>query len=277
MHILKAALLSAAIPLAAVAQTPAPAPALTYADLADLAQAAPVVVDVEVRRARRLSASQAPDVGPGATRFLIEATLLRLIRGAAGVPGQISYVVDLPNDARGRPPKIAAKTRYLLFAVTTPGRADQLRLASPSAQIAWTPEEDARIRAVITALLDREAPPRITAVAGAFHVPGAIPGESETQIFLRTADNRPISLNILRRPGETPRWAVALGEMTDDSARPPARDTLLWYRLACGLPRALPDGAVADLGPNEANAARADYRVVLDGLGACTRTQPAIG
>jgi len=115
------------------------------------------------------------------------------------------------------------------------------------------------------------APPPVTGITSAFHVPGSLPGESETQIFLRTADNRPISLNVLRRPGEQPRWAVALGEMVDNSAEPPRRDTLLWYRLACGLPRQLPAAALDQIDIPARAGARADYQLVLDGLGACQR------
>ncbi len=82
-----------------------------------------------------------------------------------------------------------------------------------------------------------------------------------------------MSLAVLRRPGEEPRYAVALGEMVDEAAGPPARDTLLWYRLACGLPPALPTSAVADLQPQDAAAAAADYRFVLGALGPCGRTR----
>ncbi len=95
----------------------------------------------------------------------------------------------------------------------------------------------------------------------------------ETQIFLQTRDGRPISLNVLRRPGETPRWAVALGEIVDRSARPPAPDTLLWYRLACALPPALPDSSAASLAAADAEATRADYALVLKGLGPCARAR----
>jgi hypothetical protein len=59
--------------------------------------------------------------------------------------------------------------------------------------------------------------------------------------------------------------------MVDDSAAAPKRDTLLWYRLACALPAGLPDSAVADQSPEDAAAARDDYKVVLTGLGACGR------
>jgi hypothetical protein len=62
---------------------------------------------------------------------------------------------------------------------------------------------------------------------------------------------------------------VALTELVDDSAAPPKPETLLWYRLACGLPEKLPDTAVAGQSDTDADAARADYQVVLNGLGPC--------
>jgi hypothetical protein len=118
-----------------------------------------------------------------------------------------------------------------------------------------------------------EAPPRIAGIGRAFHVPGAVRGESETQIFLQTADARPVSLTVLRRPGETPFYAVALSEIVDDAAAAPKPDTLLWYRLACTLPRALPERSLAEAESGSAAAIKADYKLVLDRLGPCTRTR----
>ena len=152
-----------------------------------------------------------------------------------------------------------------------PGRADQLQLVAPGAQIAWTPAADAAVRSLVREALSPDAPPAITGVGAAFHVPGALPGEGETQVFLRTAEARPVSLSVLRRPGEQRRWSVALSEIVDDAAGPPAPDTLLWYRLACGLPAALPEASTAQLEPSAAATAREDYRFVLDALGPCGR------
>jgi hypothetical protein len=117
------------------------------------------------------------------------------------------------------------------------------------------------------------AAPRISGIGKAFHVPGSLPGESETQIFLNSADNRPLSLSILRRPGEAPRWSVALSEIVDEGAGAPVRDTLLWYRLACGLPRWLPRQSLGELEPQAATAVQADYQLVLQSLGPCTRSR----
>jgi hypothetical protein len=263
-------MLAAAAALLAPAVASADAP-FTYADLTDLAAAAPVVADVVVARATRLKPAQAPGVAAGFARFYVEGDVQALVRGAEGLPGHVSWLVDLPLDARGRVPKLAKKTRLLLLATTAGARPGEIRLIAPYAQFGWTAELDARLRAILTGLTAADAPPRVTGIGSAFHVPGSLPGESETQIFLRTEDGRPISLTVLRRPGEQPRWAVALGEMVDEAAAPPPRDSLLWYRLACFLPRDLPDTATNALAAAEAEAARTDYRFVVTALGGCAR------
>lgn len=243
----------------------------SYADLADMTLAAPIVAGAEIHRASRLKGDLAAGTPPGHARFYVTANVKTLIRGANGLPARVNYLVDIPVDGANRTPKLR-KARILILAATVPGRPGELRLIAPDAQVAWTPDHEGRVRAIIQAAVSPDAPPRVTGVGKAFHVPGSLPGESETQIFLTTTDDRPISLAILRRPGEAPRWAVALGEMVDDSAGPPAPDTLLWYRLACSLPASLPDTSVADLGAEDAAAAAEDYRLVMAGLGRCERT-----
>lgn len=267
-----AAAIAAAVPAAAAApppEIPLPRPP-TYADLADVALAAPVVAGVEIREATPLRKDAAAGAPAGTARFYIEADVAALIRGAEGLPGAVRYLVDVPLDAKGRPAKLR-KARALLLAAPVPDRPGELRLAAPYAQLPWNGTIEARLRAILTEAGGAAAPPVVTGVGNAFHVPGSLPGESETQIFLTTADARPVSLTVLRRPGETPRWAVALGEMVDEAAAPPAPETLLWYRLACFLPPALPPRSTADLAAEERGAAAADYRVVIAGLGPCER------
>ena len=283
-------LLAAALPLASLpaptglsAQVGRPSDAAVleeaqpgYADLADLVLASPVIADATIRSAARIKGAEAAGLAPGLTRFYVEADVAALIRGAAGLPPRVGYLVDVAPDARGRVPKLK-KARVLIFARTVPGSPDQLQLAAPDAQLAWTPPLDARVREIGRAALAADAPPAITGVASAFHVAGSLPGEGETQLFLRTADQRPVSLSILRRPGERPRWSVALGEIVDEGAGPPARDTLLWYRLACDLPAALPAESVASLEPADAAIAQEDYRFVIESLGACGRKRAVSG
>lgn len=251
---------------------PAPLATPGFADLADLVLAAPVIVDATIRSTARIKGTEAAGVAPGRQRQYVEADVAALVRGAGGTPARIGYLLDLAPDASGRTPKLK-KARVLVLARPVAGSPGQLQLVAPDAQLAWTPEADARIRAIARAVVAADAPPQVTGIGNAFHVPGALPGEGETQVFVATADDTPMSLSILRRPGERPRWAVALSEVVDEAAGPPPRDTLLWYRLACGLPPALPDRATATLGAEDARQAQVDYAFVLAQLGACGRTR----
>jgi hypothetical protein len=270
--LLLAVALTIIAPAASAANAPTVASYAGYADLADLALSAPVIVLATITSASRLKPEESPGVAAGKVRFYVTAKVTALLKGRDGVPPDVSYLADVPLDTQGRPAKLR-KASVILFAAPVAGRTGELRLIAPDAQIGAPPEVEARVRAILTAAIARDAPPPITGIASAFHVPGAVPGESETQIFLSTADQRPVSLSILRRPGEDPRWAVALSEMTDEAALPPARDTLLWYRLACALPAALPDSSTTDLSPDDARAAAADYDVVIAGLGPCQRAR----
>lgn len=242
----------------------------SYADLADLAVNAPIAVEAEVRSAVRLK--DAGGSTAGVARFFVEADVLALIRGTGGLPPRINYIADVPLDARGKAPKLK-KMRVILLARRVPGKADSVQLMAPDAQIPWSESTSDRIRGILNEATARGAPPRITGVGNAFHTPGAIPGEGETQIFLNTETGDPVSLLVLRRPGQAPRWAVAMGEIVDEAARPPAVDTLLWYRLACSLPARLPDSSLEGTDPAQAQTARADYSIIRRGLGACTRTR----
>jgi len=255
------------------AQT-SPAPEVfSYADLADRVLVAPVAVIATITEAIRLKPEQAPGVAPGHARLFVEAAANTLIRGAGGVPPSISYLADVPLDAKGKVPKLKG-TQVLLLARPVAGKPGSLQLVAPDAQMPLTPNAEQRVRAILTEALRSDAPPPITGVTSAFHVAGTIPGEGETQIFLSTRDRRPISLSVLSRPGQDKQWSVALGEIVDQAAKAPPKDTLLWYRLACGLPQSLPAEATADLDAEAAQAAQEDYRFVLEQLGPCARNQP---
>ena len=245
----------------------------SYADLADLSLAAPVAAHVRLRRAVALKPAEAGTVPAGKSRFYVEADVLSLIRGSGGLPARVSYLADLPLGANGKPPKPQKKSEYIILAEPVAGRPGELRLVTSDAQLPFTPERAAVVRAILQEASSPEAPPRITGIGKAFHVPGSLPGESETQVFLQTADGRPVSLSVLRRPGETPRWAFALGEMIDDAAEPPRPNSLLWYRLACTLPAALPSRSLADAEQEHHSAIQADYRLVIEQLGPCARSR----
>lgn len=245
-----------------------------YADLADLILAAPVIADATIRSTVTLKGADAAGVAPGHTRLYVEADVAALVRGAGGLPPRIGYLLDVAADANGRVPRLK-KARVLIFARPVPSTPGQVQLVAPDAQLMWSPDADQRVRRIARELIATDAPPTITGIGNAFHVPGALPGEGETQLFLTTGNGAPVSLSILRRPGEQPRWAVALSEIVDEAAAPPAPDTLLWYRLACSLPAQLPERSTASLSAEDAAVAREDYAFVLASLGPCGRSRSA--
>lgn len=270
-QIVIASLLLTAPPVSAQNQKPNESMALSYADIADSVSVAPIVAVATITKAKRLKGELAVGVPEGQARFLVTAKLSALLRGTSGLPQRIEYLLDLPLDAKGRPPKVGNR-KVVLAGTSVPGKPASIQLVSSRAQMDWSEAVEARARSIVTEAVATGAPPRIIGVGGAFHVRGSLPGESETQIFLKTVADQPVSLNILRRPGEDTRWAVALGEMIDDAAKAPAPGGLLWYRLACFLPPALPAASVADLDVDDAAAANADYRFVISALGPCGRT-----
>jgi hypothetical protein len=263
-------------PSAAIAQRPPPPlPTGTeaYADLADLALAAPIVLRGTVAKAARLSPRDAPDVAPGRVRMLMTVSVTGVIAAPVTLPATVSYLWDGPLDARGRPPKFKGQ-QLMLFLRQPPGRSDQFQLVGSNAQIPLTSTADATVRSILTEARDPSLRNlRIVRVGNAFHVPGSVPGEAESQIFLHSADGRPISLVVLSRPGEAKSWSVSLGDVIDESAKPAAPRTLLWYRLACALPAQLPATSTGHMtSAAEIDAARADYAFVMSALGPCGRT-----
>ena len=270
-HVLAVASASLLIAAAPDSQAAPPAPELTYADLADLSLTAPVAAHVRLKRAVALKPAEAGPVPPGRTRFYVVADVVALISGAEGLPSEVHYLADVPMRG-GKPGKLAKKSEHIVLARPVPGKPGELQLASPDAQLPFTAARANMVRSIMREASAPGAAPRITGIGRAFHVPGTLPGESETQIFLQTAGGQPVSLSVLRRPGIAPQWAVSLSEVTDDAAAPPAANSLLWYRLACTLPRTIPAESYADA-PEQAQAIRADYDVVIRGLGPCARTR----
>lgn len=268
-------------------QAPTPVTAASpysYADIADLATIAPMAIHGRIYKTAVLKPEQAPGLKAGQARLYVEADVVGLIRGGGPLAARINYLVDLPLDAKGKPPKLKKKQPVLIFARPVAGatagssNTASVRLVSPDAQLPWDPATDAKLRAILTELVKPGAPPAITGIANGFHVPGTLPGEGETQLFLDTKTGDPVSITILTAPDGSRRWAAAFGEIVDGSAAVPARDTLAWYRLACGLPRTLPLAKLGGTAPEDRKKAASDYAVVLGALGECTRTRtPPVG
>jgi hypothetical protein len=250
---------------------PAAPPALAYADLVDLAQAAELVLRVEIRDQRAVPPERAPGLAPGHVRLYLQARTQALLAGAGPVGESHAFLTDVPLDARGRRPNLKRGV-YLLFATRVPGRPGELVLVGRGAMLANDAVLDQRLRVVLTQLVQGERPPLITGVREVISVPGNLAGESETQIFLATQTGAPVSLTVVRRPGMAPTWGASWSEIVDSAARPPAPETLQWHALACHLPAALPDAAFLQRDTAARGRAREDYALIRRELGNCGRT-----
>ena len=259
-------------PVAAQAQAPAPVPAndrlASFADTAELALAAPVIVRGTIKKIARISGKAAPDVAAGRARLLVTLAVSNLLIAPAGIGATLQYLWDAPLDSRGRPPQ--ARGMDVLAFVTMPGADGSTRLASRRGQQAWDPALADRVRAVVS---DQRAGkvPAFRGVSNGFRADGTVPGESESQFFLTTADGKQATLVVQNRPGEVRRVLVARGDIIDESAERVLPGTLLWYRLACFLPANLP-AAAGSGDPALAPALAKDWRDALASLGPCGKT-----
>jgi hypothetical protein len=195
-----------------------------------------------------------------------------LLAGNSPVGESVNYLVDVPRDAKGRAPKLK-KQEMILFARAVPGRTAQVQLVGRGAQMSWSPQLEGRLRPILAALLAPDSPPVVTGVRDALSVEGNLVGESETQMFLATRDGSPVSITVIRRPGQMPVWGVSFTEIVDQAAVPPQADTLAWYRLACFLPQSLPGEANLSRDTKSRAQAAQDYRYMMTQLGPCPRNR----
>jgi hypothetical protein len=242
----------------------------SYADVADLVTISPLILDARIRKITKLPPDHAVGVPANIQRLVVDADVLALLRGDGGFAGQARFLLDVPKDAKGKIPKLK-KMRYFLLGSKVAGKPGTIKLARPDSLIEWSEANDALVRAVTKEAVLIDAPQPIIGVTGAFHSPGTVIGEGETQIFVEAQGNQIYSLSVFSRPGIAKRWAVSTGEVIDESATAPAKNTLLWYRLACGLPRALDTKLVETAEADNVTKAQADYRFAIDSLGACDR------
>lgn len=259
---------------ASVMAADSPVPAAfqpSYADLADLADHAPLVVRAKVRKVAEVEPERAPGLRPGWARLYIEAKTEALIAGTTALGQDLRYLVDVPRDAKGKVPKLKKKS-VILFARAVPARPGELQLVAPDAQLLWDPPLESRVKALLVELYAPGAAQRITGVRQAIHVPGNLAGEGETQIFLTAENGEPAAMSVRRSPGMGPVWSVSFSELVVGSGAP-APETLGWYRLACFLPTNLPQSANVSDSPADRTAAAQDYAYAMGQMGPCPRNR----
>ena len=250
----------------------AAAPEPSYAALVTLADSAPLIAKVLVRKQAEVEAARAGSLAPGHGLLYLEGDVLGAVAGA--VPrGKVAWLADVKLDSRGHPPQLK-KTVLLAFARAGGGSVDgvaQLQLVAANAELAWSVAREDRLRAIRAELAAPNAPPHVTGVREMSYVPGELAGAGETQIFLSTENGRPAAITVEHRAGEAVRWSVSFSEVVDPSGLPPAKETLAWYRLACALPAHAPAGANISDTEQARVQAESDYEVVMAELGPCAR------
>ncbi|MXO91266.1 hypothetical protein GRI41_10555 [Altererythrobacter aquaemixtae] len=244
----------------------------TYADLMDLADQAEIVLRAQIRKQAELEPERSPGLQPGHVRLYIEARTGALLSGRAAVGESLTYLVDVPRDAKGRAPKLK-KRDVLIFARPVAGRPGEIQLVTRSSQLLWSEPLETRLRGVLAELVRPDAAPAITGIRDILSIPGNLAGESETQLFLSTESDGPVSISVIRRPGQTTVWGVSWSDIVDQAALPPQPNTLDWYRLACFLPAGLPQTAFLSGDAASRSQAQTDYRFVREQLGPCPRNR----
>lgn len=255
-------------PATAQAQSPAPATQTdrlaSFADTAELALAAPVIVRATITKIKQISGKAAPDVAAGRGRFLVTIAVSNVIVAPGATAATLRYLWDAPVDSRARP--LQSKGMDVLAFLAVPGGDGSARLASRRGQQPWDLALADTVRAVVADQRSGKVPV-IRGVSNGFRADGTIAGESESQFFLTSADGKPAALVVQNRPGEVRRVLVARGDIIDESAERVRPGTLLWYRLACFLPALLPTAA----GGTDPALAK-DWRDALASLGPCAKT-----
>ncbi|MBV7257102.1 hypothetical protein KCG44_09945 [Pacificimonas sp. WHA3] len=239
-------------------------------DLIDMTLESDTILSATITKTRSIPREKSPGLAPGFHRMLVHADVTTLITARGGVPAQIKYLVDVPAADNGRAPRMK-NMRALLFLgqEQSPG---EFALAHRYGQQPWSAAREQNVRTFASELAEpaqRALRPR--EIISAFHVEGSIPGESESQIFMQTASGDPMSLIVLNRPGERPRYTVATGDIIDTSMEPPSDGSIVALMLACDLPTALPGDILAEQVPSVAAALTRDYGFVRSKLGACER------
>ncbi len=244
----------------------------SYADVADLVVAAPLIVDVTIRKLTKVQPQQAVGVPANMQRIVIDADVNTLLRGVEGIGAKVRFLLDVPLNEKGKLPALK-KQRFFLFANKVSNMPGTIRLVRPNALAEWSVSNDSLVRMITREAVQLDAPQAITGVTSAFHSVGAIPGEGDSQIFMSASGGQPYSISVASRAGQPKRWTVSTSELIEDSASAPKRNTLLWYRLACGLPPVLGADQLEASDADNAARIRADYAFVLSSLGKCDRTR----
>lgn len=237
--------------------------ATAYIPLARAVLAAPIVAKATARGQHRPAK---PDqvAPPGLVRTIIDADLEILYKAPGLQPPRLSFLWEGEPDFKDKVPKF--KNRTMLLFLAPEGAPGGARAAALGGQIAWSAEDEATIRAILS---EATADPTLARLhlttlrlASVTDTPEA---RGEVQFLIDTAEGAPISL-VVR--GDN--LFLARSDTTSD-ALPVQANSLIWLHLSCDLPEQLPESLLADQ-PTKAEARKVSkaYATIRKQLGACT-------
>jgi len=242
----------------------------SYDDVMNITLESKLSVDVIIKKVKRLPPTQTINVASNKQRILITAEVQSLIRGTNHLNREIKFLFDAPIDSRGKIPKLK-KQRIFAFGFHVANRPDFIRLAHKSSILLYSANKAALVRSITKEVLENDAPQKITGVSSAFHSAGTIIGDGETQIFLDTEFGQPMAISVVSKRRESKRWSVSTSEVIDINASEPIRNSLLGYRIACNLPKAIKPAVIET---NDTIAIRKtieDYNFIQAAIGPCQR------
>ncbi|MFD2138767.1 hypothetical protein ACFSLT_32080 [Novosphingobium resinovorum] len=129
----------------------------SYPDLVELSKRAGMVIKARVQTVSRLDPAQVRNPTALHDRFYAEAQTEALIYGRQGIGASLRYLVDLPPDR----PELSGRD-VLLFAWRVPDETGDIKLVDPTAQVLWSPVQEARVRSILTELVVPGAPSPVT-------------------------------------------------------------------------------------------------------------------
>lgn len=245
-------------------------PQASFDDIMSITIDSKLVVDLTVKKIRKLSPEQTIGVASNKKRILIIADVQSLIRGETGINSEIKFLFDAPIDARGKIPKLK-KQRFLAFGQNVPNRPDFIKLSYVDSMLPYDPSTDLAVRSAITQVIAPSAAQKITGISSAFHSPGTIIGEGETQIFLNTQFRQPMAISVVSRGSGHKNWSVSTSEVIDINAVQPQRRSLIGHRLACSLPSNIQSNIIESGNTENIRKTMADYEYVKNAIGPCVR------
>ena len=83
----------------------------SYSDIVDLSLAAQLVIHAEIRKQALVEPERAPGLAPGFARLYIEADTAALIAGTTPIGESLTYLVHVPLNEKGKPPKLKVEQK----------------------------------------------------------------------------------------------------------------------------------------------------------------------